>query len=62
MKFKQRLAKKFAIDNSGAVTVDWVVLTAFIAGSGLALTAALEPQMQTQSEGIVSRAEISTDF
>jgi Flp pilus assembly pilin Flp len=32
-----KLAKTFANDESGAVTVDWVVLTAAIVGLGIAV-------------------------
>lgn len=35
------LAKKFNNDESGAVTVDWVVLTAAIVGLGIAVLAAV---------------------
>jgi len=34
MKFS-RMLERFSIDESGAVTVDWVVLTAAIVGLGL---------------------------
>lgn len=33
--------KKFAADESGAVTVDWVVLTAAIVGLGIAVVASV---------------------
>ncbi len=32
-----RVALRFGVDESGAVTVDWVVLTAAIVGIGLAI-------------------------
>ena len=35
---------RFAADESGAVTVDWVVLTAAIVGLGFATFAAMRPQ------------------
>lgn len=40
MKFFQ-LAKNFKNDESGAVTVDWVVLTAAIVGLGIAVLASV---------------------
>ena len=36
-----KLAKTFANDESGAVTVDWVVLTAAIVGLGIAVMASV---------------------
>ena len=48
--------KRFAQDESGAVTVDWVVLTAAIVGLGIAVLA-------TVSGGLKSVAgNISTDM
>ena len=38
-----KLFKNFKKDESGAVTVDWVVLTAAIVGLGLAVIAAVAP-------------------
>lgn len=38
-----KLFNNFAKDESGAVTVDWVVLTAAIVGLGLAVIAAVAP-------------------
>ena len=40
MKFA-KLFKNFRADESGAVTVDWVVLTAAVVGLGLAALAAI---------------------
>jgi Flp pilus assembly pilin Flp len=36
-----KLAQRFLNDESGAVTVDWVVLTAAIVGLGIAVIAAI---------------------
>ena len=48
--------KAFANDESGAVTVDWVVLTAAIVGLGLIV-------MQTVGAGVEDLAgEIATDL
>ncbi|MFT4151697.1 MAG: pilus assembly protein [Paracoccaceae bacterium] len=44
--------KNFAKDESGAVTVDWVVLTAAIVGLGLAVIAAIGPSIQTAADNI----------
>jgi Flp pilus assembly pilin Flp len=41
------ILKKFHNDENGAVTVDWVVLTAAIVGLGLVV-------MQTVGDGVVS--------
>lgn len=42
----------FLTEESGAVTVDWVVLTAGLVGLGLAATAAISVGMQHQSEEV----------
>ncbi|MEX5729631.1 Flp pilus assembly pilin Flp [Rhodovulum iodosum] len=36
-------AKKFVQDEDGAVTVDWIVLTAFVVGMALAVVAIFVP-------------------
>jgi Flp pilus assembly pilin Flp len=48
------LFKTFRNDDSGAVTVDWVVLTAAIVGLGLVV-------MQTVGGGITTMGEAITD-
>jgi len=40
------LWKNFKNDESGAVTVDWVVLTAALVGLGLAVILAIQPGIQ----------------
>ncbi|MEY8097034.1 Flp family type IVb pilin [Falsihalocynthiibacter sp. S25ZX9] len=44
--------KNFANDESGAVTVDWVVLTAAIVGLGVAVLATVRDGVTTLSETI----------
>ncbi|MEY8097033.1 Flp family type IVb pilin [Falsihalocynthiibacter sp. S25ZX9] len=44
--------KNFANDESGAVTVDWVVLTAAIVGLGVAVLATVKDGVTTLSETI----------
>ena len=46
MKFLTNL-KTFAADESGAVTVDWVVLTAAIVGLGLAVITSVRSGVQS---------------
>ena len=46
MKFLATL-KTFAADESGAVTVDWVVLTAAIVGLGLAVITSVRTGVQS---------------
>jgi Flp pilus assembly pilin Flp len=46
--------KSFKNDESGAVTVDWVVLTAAIVGLGIAVTAAIGPQITNASNQIAT--------
>ena len=47
-----KLAKNFKNDESGAVTVDWVVLTAAIVGLGIAVLAAVSDGVENLSEDI----------
>ena len=45
----RELINKFAADESGAVTVDWVVLTAALVGLGMAVVAVLAPEVASQT-------------
>lgn len=45
----------FAKDEDGAVTVDWVVLTAAVVGLGLVVMQAIGPAISTASDGIATR-------
>jgi len=59
------LAKNFKNDESGAVTVDWVVLTAAIVGLGIAVLAAVSSGVSNLSsdvQGQLSGQAISTTF
>ncbi|WP_298261677.1 hypothetical protein [uncultured Litoreibacter sp.] len=51
---------RFLRDTSGAVTVDWVVLTAAIAGIGIAVTAAVRPGVGNASEDIDACLDIQS--
>ena len=60
-----KLAKNFKNDESGAVTVDWVVLTAGIVGLGIAVLAAVSDGVENLSSDIdtqLSGQSISTSF
>ncbi|MBZ0128045.1 MAG: pilus assembly protein [Rhodobacteraceae bacterium] len=60
-----KLAKNFKNDESGAVTVDWVVLTAAIVGLGIAVLAAVSDGLDNLSGDIdtqLSGQAISTSF
>jgi len=60
-----KLAKNFKNDESGAVTVDWVVLTAAIVGLGIAVLAAVSNGVNNLSGDIntqLSGQKISTTF
>ncbi len=46
------LIKNFKSDESGAVTVDWVVLTAAIVGLGIAVLAAVTGSTETIATNI----------
>ncbi|MFQ5438933.1 MAG: Flp family type IVb pilin [Paracoccaceae bacterium] len=59
------LVKNFKNDESGAVTVDWVVLTAAIVGLGIAVLAAVSNGVENLSSDIdtqLSGQDISTTF
>ncbi|PTE20106.1 pilus assembly protein [Cereibacter changlensis JA139] len=46
--------KKFHNDESGAVTVDWVVLTAAIVGLGIVVITTVSGGLQTASTSLVT--------
>ncbi|MBR3370594.1 MAG: hypothetical protein IKG52_08185 [Rhodobacteraceae bacterium] len=46
--------KSFAADESGAVTVDWVVLTAAIVGLGIAVIASVQGGVNSLANSISS--------
>jgi Flp pilus assembly pilin Flp len=54
--------KHFAKDEDGAVTVDWVVLTAAIVGLGLIVMAAIKPAISGLSSSIASEIEAAGEF
>ena len=47
-----KLWKNFKNDESGAVTVDWVVLTAALVGLGLAVILAITPGIESAATSI----------
>ncbi len=53
------LAKRFKKDEDGAVTVDWVVLTAAIVGLGLIVMAAVKPAVGRLSTNIAENLDAS---
>jgi hypothetical protein len=60
-----KLAKDFSNDEAGAVTVDWVVLTAAVVGLGVAALAAVKSGTGALTSKISSRLSsqtISTTF
>jgi Flp pilus assembly pilin Flp len=57
------LIKNFAADESGAVTVDWVVLTAAIVGLGLAVVTSVRSgvtSLGSSISGSLSSASVAT--
>ena len=59
------MIKNFAADESGAVTVDWVVLTAAIVGLGLAVMTLVTGSTKTLTEQITDAMDdmdVSTNF
>lgn len=49
-----KLINKFIADNDGAVTVDWVVLTAAIVGLGIAVMTSFGPGVVSLSDKVSS--------
>ncbi|WP_417239646.1 Flp family type IVb pilin [Celeribacter halophilus] len=47
-----KLAKTFSRDEDGAVTVDWVVLTAAIVGLGIAVITSVSTSVSTLGDNI----------
>ena len=57
--------KTFAADEDGAVTVDWVVLTAAVVGLGLAVMAVVKPGVNNVSQkigGSLNNTTITNSF
>jgi hypothetical protein len=60
-----KIAKDFNNDEAGAVTVDWVVLTAAVVGLGVAALAAVKSgtkELTNKISGHMSSQSISTTF
>ncbi|MFZ1469628.1 MAG: hypothetical protein WAT09_11730 [Paracoccaceae bacterium] len=53
--------KRFQKDEDGAVTVDWVVLTAAVVGLGLIVMAAVRPAISGLSAGIANEINKADD-
>lgn len=58
----KELVRKFITHNSGAVTVDWVVVTAFAIAIALSVAAAISPGLKERGTKIVDPVSISTAF
>ncbi|SFJ72396.1 Flp family type IVb pilin [Celeribacter neptunius] len=58
-----KLANKFSRDEDGAVTVDWVVLTAAVVGLGIAVLTSVSGGVKTLggkiSDDLASRSVVS---
>ncbi len=60
-----KLAKKFNNEEDGAVTVDWVVLTAAVVGLGVAALAAVKKgtgKLTSEIDGYLSSQTINSTF
>ncbi|TYB90379.1 Flp family type IVb pilin [Oceaniovalibus sp. ACAM 378] len=60
-----KIAKKFRNDEDGAVTVDWVVLTAAIVGLGIAVLTTVKSGTETVTKAISTQLNgttIETDW
>lgn len=51
------MIENFRNDESGAVTVDWVVLTAAIVGLGIAVVASVRSGTETMADNIETQLE-----
>ena len=56
-----KFTKVFAKDEDGAVTVDWVVLTAAIVGIAIAVAATIEGGLQNAASAIDSGLQTAVD-
>ena len=56
-----KLSNKFANDESGAVTVDWVVLTAALVGIAVTLVSTINGGITTVSSEIADQLSTATD-
>ena len=54
------LFKSFKNDEAGAVTVDWVVLTAALVGLGMAVIATLSPAIDATAQTIKGDLETAS--
>ena len=54
--------KSFKNDESGAVTVDWVVLTAAIVGLGIVVITSVQTSLTTATTAITSSLNASAEF
>ena len=55
-----KLAKRFKRDEDGAVTVDWVVLTAAIVGLGIAVLASVRGATEKVTDNIAKQLSTTT--
>lgn len=56
------MIKNFKNDESGAVTVDWVVLTAAVVGLGLIVVNAARPQIENAASVIATDIQDATEI
>lgn len=56
------MIKNFKNDESGAVTVDWVVLTAAVVGLGLIVINAIQPRIQAAGTAIGTDIQNATQI
>ena len=54
--------KNFRADEDGAVTVDWVVLTAAVVGLAVAAYTTIETNSQTLIDNAAARVALENDF
>ncbi|RVT87135.1 hypothetical protein DXV76_03345 [Rhodobacteraceae bacterium CCMM004] len=60
-----KLARRFRNDEDGAVTVDWVVLTAAIVGLGIAVLTSVTSGTKTVTEAVsthLNGTKVTTTF
>jgi len=58
----QTQVRKYVSNDTGAVTVDWVILAGFTIALAISVATALAPELKKTGVDIVSSADISTNF
>jgi len=58
----QGQVRKYVSNDTGAVTIDWVVITGLVIALAISIATVLAPDLKKNGVEIVSSAGISTNF